>query len=261
MLFCAPVRTLDRLKRTLLSLSEVSLRVEWLRDRLSTWPAAEAAPVLNELCEENERSEPAAREALLAVAVLFAGLGECPLAEELRQQAEARRLLSLERLLRRAPPPTHVERRTDDLPVPDYGVGRELSVGERRSLARRPNRRAFDRLLSDPHPLVIRQLLKNPLLTEEDVLRLAARRPARFEVMREIAQFARWLSQPRVRMSILLNPGSPPEIAMPLLAICHRGELAEVLESSDTSTVLRLTALELFERRPPLEAGPSLLMQ
>jgi hypothetical protein len=255
------VRALHRLKRTLLSLSEVSLRVEWLRDRLSSWSAVEAALLLNELCEENERSEPEAREALIAVAVLFAGLGECATVETLRHEADARSLLSLERLLRKAPPPTHVDRRTDDLPVPDYGVGRELTVGERRSLARRPNRRAFERLLSDPHPLVIRQLLKNPMLTEEDVLRLAARRPARFEVMREIARFARWLSRPRVRMSILLNPGSPPEIAMPLLALCHRGELAEVLESSDTSTVLRLTALELLERRPPLEQGPSLLMQ
>lgn len=260
-LFCTLVSALQQLTKTVLSLSGASLRVEWLRAKLSSWAPPEAALVLNALCEQSERSQPEAREALLAVAALFAGLGECPLVEALRRQAELDCLLSLQRLLRKAPRPPSTEHPARELPVPDYGAGRELTVGERRSLARRPDRRAFDRLLSDPHPLVIRQLLKNPLLTEEDVLRLAARRPARFEVTREIARFAHWLSRPRVRIAILLNPGSPPEVAMPLLAVCHRGELAQVLASSDTSAVLRLTALELLERRPPLERAPLHLVQ
>jgi hypothetical protein len=153
------------------------------------------------------------------------------------------------------------KRRIDDLPVPDYGTGRELTVGERRSLARRPSRRAFDRLLSDPHPLVIRQLLENPMVTEEDVVRLATRRPARLEVMRELAQSPRWLSRPRVRMSVLLNPGSPPEMAGPLLVLCTRGELSLVMESTDAPGVLRATARELRQRRPPLRASDDAMLQ
>lgn len=252
---------LGGLKKTLLSLAGVSLRVEWLRHRLSTWSVPEAALLLNALCEENERSDPDAREALLAVAALFAGIGACETVQALRQEAESRSLLSLARLLRWAPPPAHLERPADELPVPDYGAGRDLTLGERRSLAHRPNRRAFDRLLSDPHPLVIRELLKNPLLTEEDVVRLATRRPAHPEVTREIARLADWLSRPRVRLSIVLNPGSPPEIAIPLLSLCTRTELVEVLDSTDTSTILRATALEFFERRPPLEGGSPELVQ
>ena len=244
----------DRLKRVLLSLPELGLRTGWLRDFLANSSDFDGATVLNALCEDNERADPQAREAILVVALLLASLGECHLVDQLRAQSEARHLLSLARLVRRAPQPTGHDRPAHELPIPDYGTGRELSVGERKSLARSPNRRAFDKLLKDPHPLVIRPL-ENPRLTEDDVVRMTARRPARLEVLEAIAQYSRWLARPRVRMSMLFNPGAPPAIAMPLLAVCSRNELTEILHHSESSPILRTAALELLERLPPLRAS------
>jgi hypothetical protein len=238
-----------RFKRVLTSLSDVSLRIDWLRETLSRSPAIDTARLLNALCEENERSDPTAREALLPLAMYLAATQDNPLIDELRELAKSQCLLSLDRLLRKAPD-ADLER-VGELPVPDYGTGRELTLGERRSLARRPNRNSFEKLLNDPHPLVMRQLLRNPKLTEDDVVRLIARRPARQEALHELTQTT-WLSRSRVRLAILLNPGSPSRIAIPLLPLCTRGELLEVLRS-DTSAVLRTTAHELIERRPPLE--------
>jgi len=116
-----------RLKRVLLSLPDLALRTGWLRDFLATHCGTDQATVLNALCEDNERAEPQAREAILAVALVLASLGECSIVDELREQAEARHLLSLARLVRRAPP-SHLPP-TPEPPVPDYGAGRELSVG------------------------------------------------------------------------------------------------------------------------------------
>jgi hypothetical protein len=53
-------------------------------------------------------------------------------------------------------------------------------------------------------------------------------------------------------MAVLLNPGSPPELTMPLLGLCTREELRDVLKSTETSIVLRGVAQELLARRPPL---------
>jgi hypothetical protein len=239
------------LVRVLLSLPEVELRVAWFRELLSRTPCDRAAGLLDALCEESERLDPAAREAVLALAVLFAGLGKCELLERLREEAAGRRLLSLDRMLRRT---SHgsAEQRATEPPVPDYGAGRELTVGERKSLARRPSRRSFEMLLRDPHPMVIQQLLQNPKLTEDDVVRLAAHRPARAETLTEIARLPRWLSRPRVRLAMLLNPGTPEHIALPLLVACTRGELREVVQSGDTPVLLRATAGELLALRPPI---------
>jgi hypothetical protein len=243
----------DRIQRVVLGLPEVGLRVEWLRDYLLNTSTQRAALELERLCEASERSEPGARETVLALALLFARHGGLPFVAALRRQAEADHLLSLSRLLRRAPAPRRSLPPPETAPIPDYGRGRELTVGERRSLARMPNRRAFEKLLIDPHPLVIEQLLENPRLTEDDVVRLVTRRPVRPEAITAVAHSERWLKRPRVRLAILLNPGSPPDVAMPLLAACTRRELLEILHGTDTSKVLRATARELFARRPPLD--------
>jgi hypothetical protein len=241
---------LARLKRILLSLPDPALRVAWLEDKLKSWPLASAARLLNALCEASERSDPEARETLLAVALLFSSHTNSPQLELLRDQVAAQHLLGLERMLRRVP--ASPESSASEAAVPDYRAGRELTLGERRSLARRPNRRAFEALLRDPHPLVIRQLLLNPKLTEDDVVRLVARRPARADVLREVARAPRWLSRSRVRAALLFNPGTPAEIAIPLVAVCNRVELRQLLQSNDTPAVRRALALELLERRPPL---------
>jgi hypothetical protein len=257
----------ERLKRVVLALPELPLRVEWLRDYLITGSSPILARELDTLCEASESSDLAAREVVLSLVMLLAKLGDHPTVERLRAHAEEHHLLSLARLLRRAPARQADPRPQEtprSLPVPDYGTGRELTVGERRSLARAPSRNSFDKLLADPHPLVIRQLLENPRLTEDDVVRLATRRPARSETISAIAQSQRWMRRSRVRLSILLNPGSPPSLAVPLLAVCTRSELIEVVHATDSNLVLRATALELLERRPPLaerDSADSVVLQ
>jgi hypothetical protein len=242
----------QRLRRVLLSLPDVTLRVGWLRAHLTELRDAEAAQLLCSLCEDGERADPEAREALLVVAMLLAADGDSPFVERLRQHADERHLLSLARLLRRGGDLGATRSRSEP-PVPDYGKGRELTVGERRSLARTNNRRVLEKLLRDPHPLVLKQLLGNPRLTEDDVVRLAARRPLPSSVADALAESPRWLRRPRVRQTLLLNPGTPEPISMPLLAVCTRCELLEVVHGADAPLSLRGSAQELLERSPPLQ--------
>jgi len=244
----------DRLRRVLLSLPDVTLRVGWLRAHLNELRDGEAAEVLSDLCEDGERADPDSREALLIVAMLLAADGDSPFVERLRQHAEERRLLSLARLLRRGGEASPAGRSRSEPPVPDYGAGREVTVGERRSMARSHNRKVLEKLLRDPHPLVLRQLLGNPRLTEDDIVRLAARRPLHSAIVEVLAESPRWLRRPRVRLTLLLNPGTPEPVSMPLLAVCTRCELLEVVHGVDAPLTLRGAAQELLERSPPLHS-------
>lgn len=241
-----------RLKRILLSLPDAGLRLGWLGSELTRLGPSASAVLLNTVAEESEASDPEAREALLSIAMHLADPDHARTVLALRQAAAEQELFSLGRLVRRAPPPSIAAPPPDEARIPDYGKGRELTLGERKSLARRPDRRAFEKLCHDPHPLVIRQLLENPMMVEDDAIRIATLRPARREAIQELARAPRWMARARVRLSILLNPGSPPEVAMPLLALCNREELRDVLRSTETSVVLRGTAQELLARRPPM---------
>ena len=220
------------------------------------------ADALDIVCLSAEQAEPDAREMLVALVDLLAEKEQATLSQRLREEAAGRSLLALGRLLRRPvaspsrappnmssrPPPSST---AADARVPDYGTGRTLTLGERRALARRPTRKAMEKLFADPHPMVIRTLLANPKVVEDDVVRLAARRPADPDVMAEVARSPRWAHRVKVRMAIVLNPDTPVELSIPLLALLVRPELELVSTASSLTPTLRAAARDLLERRPP----------
>lgn len=113
-------------------------------------------------------------------------------------------------------------------PAPRFPGGRELTLGERKSLARAAPRDTIARLLRDPEPMVIALLLRNPRLLERDVVLLAARRPIGPELVREILASRRWSTRYAVRRALALNPSVPHEVALRLLPMLTRPHLAEV---------------------------------
>jgi hypothetical protein len=244
----------DRFLRSLLALPDLQLRIDWLNVQVQAEAPHLLAPLLDVVIGESEIGERRAREALLTIALWAAGRAKMGDLDRLRQVALEQRLLSLQRVIRRVPtatlPPEAAEPR-----IPDYGTGRELTLGERRSLARRSGRHRFDVLIKDPHPMVIRELLSNPKTTEDDVVRVAAVRPARPASILAIA-CTRWLAQRRVRLTVLQNPGSPLSVALPLVGLCTRAELLELARAADVPPLVRITASELAERRPPLSFPP-----
>jgi hypothetical protein len=125
------------------------------------------------------------------------------------------------------------------LEVPDFGKGRPLTLGERKSIARKRDRDLLDRVLRDPHPDVIRILLGNPVLTEDDVVRLCARRPVPPEVLREVFRSTRWVIRYRVRRSIVRNPFAPVDVALQLAAHLNAQDAREVVASPELPPSLR----------------------
>jgi hypothetical protein len=245
----------EALVRATRSLGDGALRVAYLVDRLQAVPLPELALALDAICARAEQAEQAPREVLVALVDALNRPEVEDIVQRLREEAAGESLLALERLIRCPAPsarPSDVRRPTRP---PDYGKGRPLTLGERKSLARRPDRNMVERLLGDPHPDVIRRVLRNPRVTEDDVLRLAARRPCRPEVQSEIAREPRWMHSARVRLAIVLNPGTPAEIASRVAGLLVRQELRLVAEATQVSPVVRAVCLEHLERRPPVGDG------
>jgi hypothetical protein len=109
----------------------------------------------------------------------------------------------------------------------------------------------LERLLQDPHPMVIELLLQNPKLTESDVVRLVTSRRTRATVLHAVVRADRWLLQTRVRSALIMNPTTPVPLSVPLLFLCTRPELREVRDATNLPLTLRSTASELLQRRPP----------
>jgi hypothetical protein len=242
----------DALVRTTLSLADASLRVSYIISVARTWDVETLAQALDIVCERAEQAEAASREALLAIVDALNSETLRETVQRLREQAVGDSLLALERLVRA---PLRAARSTDSIKPEspfDSGQGRALTLGERKSLARRPDRDTMERLLADPHPDVIRPLLRNSRITEDHVVRLAAKRPGRSEVLAEIARCTKWSHHPRVRMAVVMNPATPLEIAARIAGLLLRPELDLVARSPGVPPSVRAVCLEHLERRPPI---------
>lgn len=124
-----------------------------------------------------------------------------------------------------------------------------LSLGERKAKARCHDKDMLIRLLHDPNAAVVHILLRNRKVTETDVVRLAARRPNRPSVLREIALVPRWVSTPAVQRALVLNPYSPVRIPVTLLPLFSAQELHEVRKDMMAHALVREAAQALLDLR------------
>lgn len=107
-------------------------------------------------------------------------------------------------------------------------------------LTRNPDELA--RLAIATDPLVIRNVLINPRLTEAQVVRIAARRPARPEPLVEIWRSTRWSVRPMVRKALVFNPYFPPEVAAKIVPLLSGAELRELAEDRAVHPIIRQQA-------------------
>ncbi len=249
-----------QLARVIVSLGDPGLRRDFVVDRLENTHTGDMAARLDELALAAEQGDEAAKEALVAIVDAMNDPRASRALQLLREDAAGAGLVALDRLLRR-PLHSHPPRGPRSQNPPDYGYGRPLTLGERKSLAKRPDRNLLERLLADPHPDVIRSVLRNSRLTEDDVVRFVARHPGRPELLTEVARFPKWVHRPRVRLALVLNPMSPIELSIPLAGLLLRHELRLVVESTNVPLPVRAASLEHLQRKYPHDEETERLVQ
>lgn len=238
----------DLLCRRAVAVVDARTRVALFRSLLAPEPVEVLRMVVAELVERAGMRETAAEVALLAVQIALMG------------RPEVMRVLHHEGpRAEEAPPEAPAEGgdEVDEARVPQYVPGRTLTLGERKSLARRPDRRMIDRLARDPAPVVIELLLDNPRLTEDDVVRLVARRPNVPEVLALVFLNPRWAARPRVRRSLAMNPRTPEPIVAALVPLMSPDDLREVALDTRVPPAVRRRCLEVLARLPPTPIDPS----
>lgn len=234
------------LSRSLAALERGPLRTRAAARALAAGPPRQAAALLAEALALAAEGD----------GLLAAALGEALLApgpelayDRLAALYEAAAEDGLEdvRTLLVAPGP----RRTWEAP-PDRGDPRlaHLTLGHKKALARaRPDPDLLARLAAEGEPSVVRELVRNPRLTEELAVRIAARRPCRPEALRALHDDPRWRDRPAVARAIAMNPYAEPELVTKLLPRLGAADLAAVAEDGGLHPVVRALAARLLGAR------------
>jgi hypothetical protein len=104
-----------------------------------------------------------------------------------------------------------------------------LTLGHKKAFARaQRDPDLLARLAAEGDPVVVRELLANPQLTEPFVVRIAARRPCRPGTLRCIFEARRWRTRPAVALALVRNPYVETGIALKLLPTLAAAELRDV---------------------------------
>lgn len=124
-----------------------------------------------------------------------------------------------------------------------------MTLGQRRAMSKSSVKDTLDRLLSDPDPVVVNNLLNNPRMTEKDVLKIASKRPNSPEILRLLSGHRVWSKRYAVIKAIVLNPYTPPRISVALLDSMLVQDLKLVAGDSTVHPQTKLGARELLEER------------
>jgi hypothetical protein len=123
---------------------------------------------------------------------------------------------------------------------------RPLTLGERKALARTHRRDKLLLMISDPHPQVVSIVLDNPHVTESDVVKMAATRPAVPESLAKIAAHPRWSVRHPIKRALVLNPSTPLADAIRIATTLRAPELGELAADTSLPEPLRRHATEVL---------------
>ena len=234
--------------RYLAALPELTMREAVLAERLVALPPEAAASLAGELV----RRAPSGTPYDVAMLALAGMLDSDRLPYEQRSaiynEARARGDILLVRLLL-SPQDAPIGNPTA-APILERP---NITLGERKSLARTHRRDLLDRVLRDPDPTVLVILLANPRVTEADVVRLAARRPTTPDLQRVLFRATRFRTRYAVRRALILNPHTPSDLAAQLVGLLSAVDLRRVEADAQLSDAVRAAAraqLTLFAKPP-----------
>jgi hypothetical protein len=236
------------LARRLAALDEGAMRARAAARALAAMDPARAVEVVAALARG---LAPGHRAAAAAVGQALADPGAdlpYPWLADVYAAAAARGLSDVAALLV-SPPPVRAfdEARRE----PDARLA-SLTLGHKKALARaHRDPDLLARLAAEGDPVVVRELLRNPQLTEEHVIRIAARRPCRPGTFREVAGSRRWRTRPAVALAIVRNPYAEPALALKLLPAIATAELRDVARDGALHPLVRAVAERIAAGRAP----------
>jgi hypothetical protein len=125
-----------------------------------------------------------------------------------------------------------------------------ITLGHKKAMARtHRDPDLLSRLAAEGEPAVVRELLRNPQVTEPCAVRIASRRPCRPETLALVAQAPRWRARPAVALAVARNPYAPTAVALKLLPSLAAHDLAEIGRDGTVHPLVQALAAQLVERR------------
>lgn len=123
-----------------------------------------------------------------------------------------------------------------------FKIVQNLSMGQKIKLALTGNKSARELLSKDSNKIIAVSVLKNPRITEDEVIRLTASKNTTEDMLREIGRNKDWVKSYTVKFGMVTNPKTPLSISVKLLDHLYEKDLSKLARSKNIPSVLASTA-------------------
>lgn len=127
---------------------------------------------------------------------------------------------------------------------------REMSVGQKLTLAKKGNKDARLILVKDPNEIIALEVVNSPRISDDEVLTIAQMREVSDKVLRAIANIRRFRTNKYVVTSLLHNPKTPVGVSLGLgLPNLTDRDLSRLARDRNIPAAVSRAAQQILERR------------
>lgn len=124
-----------------------------------------------------------------------------------------------------------------------------LKIGEKIKLAILGNREARTILVRDPNRIVSKAVLRNPRLTDSEIVLISQSKVVNEEILREIAESRKWARLYQVKLALVNNPKTPPHISLGLIRHLRDFDLRSLRWSKNLPGVITAAIKQVMQER------------
>jgi hypothetical protein len=152
------------------------------------------------------------------------------------------------------PPQDEVPAEEDDEPVDEeseqfkskYQLAQVMGVAEKIKIAQTGDKEWRMILIKDSNKLVSGTVIRNPRITESEVLAIVKSSIQNDEILRVVCASKEWLKNYQIRKALVENPKTPIHSALRLLTTLTEKDLSHLAKSKNIQTVLSTQARKLL---------------
>ena len=127
-----------------------------------------------------------------------------------------------------------------------YQLAQSMGVGEKIKMALTGDKEWRSILIKDANKLVSGSVVKNPRMTESEVLGIAKATVQNEEIIRVICANKEWIKNPQIRRALVVNHKTPLPAALRFVATLSEKELSILAKSKNISSVIASQARRIL---------------
>ena len=130
-----------------------------------------------------------------------------------------------------------------------YQLAQSMGVGDKIKVALTGDKEWRSLLIKDSNKLVNSAVVKNPRITEPEILTIAKSVIQNEEILRIICQNKEWIKNPSIRKALVLNNKTPLPVAIRFMGFLTEKDLLGMAKSRNISSVLANNARRMVSNK------------